>query len=239
MYYLAAGEGPTITLLHGAALTIETNWSNQIPIFSRKYKIVAIDLRGHGRTNNPSNILNYDIMTRDVVKFLEKLKIGKTHLVGFSMGGMIAARIALDHPELVKTLVLCSSGYNVSKEGLDLFAMSVNPNLLEANQELADFYRRIHRSNGPEYWKQLLALLIKSSKGHKISLPVLSRINVPTLIVVGDSDPYGFTEQAIEMCGAIKGSELAVFPNTSHMVPNNKSKLFNETVMDFLERRGS
>lgn len=239
MHYTIAGEGPTITLLHGAALTIETNWSNQIPIFSRKYRVVAMDLRGHGRTNNPSNTLDYETMAGDVSKLLEKLNTGKTSLIGFSMGGMIATRVTIDHPELVKTLILCSSGYYVSEEGLNLFARSVNPQMLEeANPELADFYRRIHRSGGLDYWKQLLDQLVKSSKKHRISLADLSRINVPTLILVGDHDPYGFTGQVLEMFGAVKGSELAIFPDTGHLIPNSKPRLFNETVIDFLERRG-
>jgi len=239
IYYAIAGEGPPLALLHGAALTIETNWSNQIPIFSRKYKVVAIDLRGHGRTNNPSNIMNYDTMAEDVAKFLDRLRFGKSHLIGFSMGGMIAARIALSYPELAKTLILCSSGYHVSREAQHLFAKSVDPKTMEETDlERADFYRRIHKKGRSNYWKRLLKQLIKSSRS-KTDLNDLSKINVPTLIIVGDQDPYGFTRQAIEMHDVIRGSELAVFPDIGHLIPNKKPRLFNETVLDFLERRGS
>lgn len=71
-----------------------------------------------------------------------------------------------------------------------------------------------------------------------MSLTDLTKISVPTLIVVGDRDPYGFTKQTIEMHDAIRGSELAIFPNSGHMIPD-KAKLFNEIVLDFLERRGN
>lgn len=238
MYYAVAGEGPPIALIHGAAMTVETNWSNQIPVFSRRYRVMAMDLRGHGRTTNPSGILDHHTMAEDVVKLLEKLHFEKTHIIGFSMGGMIAIRIALDHPELVRTLTLCGSGHYVSDEARDLFAKSADPQMMEeANSEWVPFYRRIHKEDGPDYWKRLLNQLIKSSQ-HKIPLAELSRIRVPTLIIVGDHDPYGFTRHALEMHDAITGSELAVFPNTGHLIPNNKPKLFNEIVLGFLNRRG-
>lgn len=239
MYYAIAGEGPTLALLHGAALTIETNWSNQIPVFSRKYRVVAMDLRGHGRTNNPSNIMSHNIMAEDVINLLDRLHFERIHFIGFSIGGMIATRIALSHMETVKTLILCSSGYRVSKEARDLFAKSIDPKAMEEDDlERADFYKRIHIKGGPNYWKRLLRQIIKSSRSKIVSLSDLSKINVPTLIIVGDQDPYGFTKQAIEMHNAIRGSELAIFPDMGHLIPNKKPKLFNETVLDFLERRG-
>ena len=87
-------------------------------------------------------------------------------------------------------------------------------------------------------WKKLLKLLIKTTAEYKLSLHDISTINLPTLIVVGDHDPYGFTEQALEIHDAIQNSELAFFPDTDHMIPERKAKLFNETVLDFLKRRG-
>jgi pimeloyl-ACP methyl ester carboxylesterase len=239
MYYIIAGEGQPIALIHGAVLNIGTNWSGQIPVFSRNFKVIAMDLRGHGRTNNPSGILDHNTMAEDVASLLEKLHIGKTNLVGFSRGGTLAIRIALSHPELVNTLTICSSGYYVSKEGLNLFHKNMDPKTMEeSGSEWVAFYRRIHRTNGIDYWKQLINQLRKSPK-RKISLAELSRINVPTLIVVGDKDPYGFTQQAIEIHEALKDSELAVLPNTGHWVPEKKARRFNETVMDFLKRRSN
>lgn len=240
MYYMVAGEGHALTLLHGAALTIETNWANQIPVLSRKYRVVAVDLRGHGRTNNPRGILNHDLMLGDVHRFIEEMGLAGMHLLGFSMGGMIALRLTFEHPELVKTLILCGAGYRLSKEGHELFAENANPKTMEeTNPEWAEFYRRIHRSGGTDSWKKLLRQLTSSPKSRGLSLEDLSRIHVPTLIIVGDRDPYGFAEQAFEMHGAIRGSELAVFPDAGHMIPEKKAKLFNETVLDFLERRGA
>lgn len=228
-----------MALIHGAAMTIETNWANQIPIFSRRYKVAAMDLRSHGRTNNPSNILDYNIMAEDVAKLLEKLRLGKTHLIGFSLGGVMAIRMVLSHPELVKTLILCSSGYNISKDSLNFFAKSMNPKKMEdTNSEWTAFYRWIHKKNGTNHWKQLIDQLSRSPK-YRIGLADLSRIDVSTLIVVGDKDPYGFTRQAMKMHDFIKDTELAIFPNTGHLVPEKKALLFNEIVLDFLERRGN
>jgi len=238
MYYSSAGKGQTVVLIHGAALTSESNWSNQIPIFSKRYRVIAMDLRSHGRTNNPANSLDVNIMAEDVVKLLEKLDLGKVHVIGFSLGGVIAIRVVLKHPKLVKTLTICSSGYYVSDENLSFFAKSMDSNKMEdTNSEKAAFYRWIHKKGGTEHWIKLINQILKAPK-NEIALKTLSGIDVPTLIIVGDRDQYGFTKQAMEMYDVIKNAELAIFPNTDHLVPQKKSSLFNKTVLNFLQRRG-
>lgn len=237
MYYLIAGEGTPVTLLHGATLTLETNWSNQIPVFSKTHRVITMDLRGHGRTNNPSKILNQTVFSTDVIKLLEKLHVQRTHLIGFSMGGMAALHIALDTPQLVTTLILCSSGYYVSERSRVLFAQNIDPTSLEnLNSKWVDFYRTIHRESGVEYWKCLFKQLVEYPKHHEVSFQQLSKIHVPTLLIVGDRDPYGFTKQALEMHSMIVDSELAILPDTGHMVPTKSSKIFNEIVLNFLAK---
>jgi pimeloyl-ACP methyl ester carboxylesterase len=237
MHYLISGEGPPVTLLHGAALTLETNWSNQIPVFSRTNRVIALDLRGHGRTNNPSMVLSQAVFYTDVINLLEKLRVLQTHLIGFSMGGMTALRIALDAPQLVKTLILCSTGYYVSKRSRTLFAQNIDPftpgNL---DSEWVDFYRTIHRESGENSWKRLFKQLTEYPKHHKVSLQQLSTIHAPTLLIVGDRDPYGFTKQAMEIHSAIANSELAILPDTGHMIPTKNAQVFNEVVLRFLAK---
>ena len=238
MNYTVAWEGPTLTLLHGAALTIETNWANQIPVLSRKHRILAMDLRGHGRTNNPCGIISHDLMVNDVLSFLKKMDIERTNLLGFSMGGMIATRIALKRLELVNTLILCATGYYVTKEGHELFAKKVDPQLIEgSNPKWTGFYSRIHVGEGPDSWRKLLKQFKDSPTRYKVELHDLSRISAPTLIVVGDRDPYGFTKQALDMHEAIRGSEFAILPDAGHMIMEKKAELFNKIVLDFPDRR--
>jgi pimeloyl-ACP methyl ester carboxylesterase len=237
MHYLMSGEGPPITLLHGAALTLETNWSNQIPVFSRTHRVIAVDLRGHGRTNNPSTALSQAVFATDVINLLEKLQVPQTHLIGFSMGGMTALRIALNAPQLVKSLILCSTGYYVSERSRTLFAQNIDPFTLEnLDSEWVEFYRTIHRASGENSWKRLVKQLTESPKHHKLSLPQLATIHAPTLLIVGDRDPYGFTQQAMEMHSAIADSALAILPDTGHMIPTKNAKVFNEMVLRFLAK---
>lgn len=136
---------------------------------------------------------------------------------------MIALCIALDHPELVKNLILCSTGYYISKKSLNLFSKRINPTTIEKNNpKLLDFYKSNHLGEEPNYWKQLLNQLKKYGKTQKTSLLDLSKIRAPVLIIVGDHDLYGFTNQAIKMHNAIKKSELAIFPKNGNSIPNNK-----------------
>jgi 3-oxoadipate enol-lactonase len=108
LYYEEHGEGEPLLLLMGLGVPIE-GWIRQTPHFARRYRTILLDNRGIGRSGKPLGAYTATAMARDAIHVLDHLKIPKAHLVGLSMGGMIAMELAARHPERVKSAVLAST----------------------------------------------------------------------------------------------------------------------------------
>lgn len=105
IFYEVAGEGPPLVLLHANPLD-HTMWLYQIASFSRRYTVVAPDLRGYGRSDKPESAFGFANMANDIVGIVRDLGFERVALAGCSIGATLALAIGLDHPELVRALVL-------------------------------------------------------------------------------------------------------------------------------------
>src|SRR5271165_903377 len=106
------GSGPRVVLLHGLGSCLQ-DWQPQIAALADRYTVIAIDLRGHGESGKPPGPYSMEMLAADVRQVLEKLETGPVHVVGLSLGGMVAFQLAADAPELVRTLVIVNSGPEV------------------------------------------------------------------------------------------------------------------------------
>jgi pimeloyl-ACP methyl ester carboxylesterase len=116
MYYEVHGEGDPIVLLHGAYMSIDSNWAGLIPTLAKDHQVIAVELQSHGHTSDRDTPITYEGMSDDVAALLDELKIDKAALFGFSMGGGVAIRFAIDHPEKVTRIVAASAGYKYDEE---------------------------------------------------------------------------------------------------------------------------
>jgi pimeloyl-ACP methyl ester carboxylesterase len=112
--YLTAGAGEPVVLIHGLHASAEINW--QLPgtlrALAERYRVVALDLRGHGRSGKPAEADAYGLqMVEDVTRLMDHLQIPRAHLVGYSLGGMIALRFIADHPDRVLSGTLGGIGW--------------------------------------------------------------------------------------------------------------------------------
>jgi 3-oxoadipate enol-lactonase len=105
----AGAHGPAVVLLHGLAASADLNWSEAVPYLRPRYRVVAPDLRGHGRTRACSNPFTLEDAADDVAALAEALALGPFIAVGYSMGGAIAQLLVRRHPHLVTALVLCAT----------------------------------------------------------------------------------------------------------------------------------
>ena len=108
IYYEMAGQGEPLLLLHGLGSRSD-DWQLQLPAFAARYCVVAADMRGHGRTAKPPGPTSVPMMAADVLGLLDALGIDAAHVVGLSMGGMIAFQMAVNRPERVRSLVIVNS----------------------------------------------------------------------------------------------------------------------------------
>ena len=94
----------------------EMSWFNQVPVFSKQYRLITPDYRGQGRTTNSDTPLSYDLMAEDIVRLMDYLGYDSAYIVGWSDGGTIAIDLAIHHPEHVKALV--AYGAKINPNGL-------------------------------------------------------------------------------------------------------------------------
>ena len=252
--YVETGKGEVVVFLHGYTGSTE-DWAKQISFFSKKYRIIAVDHRGHGKTEAPSRKEDYaiQIFSEDVYTMLNKLGVGRCCLVGHSMGGYMALQLILDHPEIVKALVLVDTasgqverpkGFAELRAKLDELARSKG---LQAafEYEAANNPLRIERfKEHPEQHEISLKKTLNTSVNGYIYVarsfgewpPVTDRlgeIDVPTLIFWGEEDAP-FLKPSQIMNQSISGSRLVKIPGVGHNPHEEVPDIFNQTLADFL-----
>lgn len=240
MYYEIhgpAGAQPLV-LVHGALATFQSGWQRQLSIFSQKYQVVGLDLRGHGRSNNPAGQLDLRQMANDLLALLRHLGYEKVHLLGFSGGSSVALCFAARHHEYLSSLMLVSNNMDLQD----------NP----SSQNFWDL-ERVKREE-PRWWASLgrmhdqpvedLFRWWAEEDGHRPNFEAedLAHVNTPTLLIAGDRDPMIPLRQTMRLFDALPDAYLGVLPATGHDAPQKRPELFNQTILDFLkyveERQG-
>lgn len=257
MYYEVHGSGPALVMIMGLGANA-AHWDPPVVrAFAHHFSVVLFDNRDAGRTTGPETAYTVKDMADDVVGLMDHLGLDKAHVLGISMGGMIAQEVALGHPQRVDHLILgCTTcgvvrGVAPSQEVLDVLMrpaaggrMSLATAIATSRIVLAPgwlwkhFYRlpelalRVGRyPTRPEgYARQLGAI------GAFDTAPRLGRIQAPTLILHGDRDVLLPPENAHILASLIPGSRLVIFPGAAHMFNTENPGLFQKTVLDFLGR---
>ncbi|MFO1000468.1 MAG: alpha/beta hydrolase [Planctomycetaceae bacterium] len=116
--FSSEGSGDPVVLIHGLHSSTELNWRNPgiIKMLAKNYRVICLDLPGHGESDKPESKDAYGLqMVHDVARIMEHLKVQKAHIVGYSLGGMVALKFADEHPEMTLSVTLCGMGW--MKEG--------------------------------------------------------------------------------------------------------------------------
>ena len=108
IYYEIYGEGSPLLFIHGLGSST-CDWNAQTDYFSEHYKVIALDLRGHGQSDKADGEYSIPLFAEDVSCLIKKLTLKEINIVGISLGGMIAMQLSIDHPELVKSLIIVNS----------------------------------------------------------------------------------------------------------------------------------
>lgn len=218
LYYEIYGEGEPLLLLHGNGQSISA-FMNQIDFFSKRFKVILVDCRGRGNSSFDYNKeLTYTLEANDISLFLEKIGIEKTHIFGWSDGGIIGLIMAMKYPEKVNKLI--AMGANINPQGLkDLDGMfNTIKELKKGNDGKNDLFISLYK---------LMAYY------PKLNYDDLKVIKAKTLIMAGDRDVIK-NVHTIKMYEAIKGAQLAILPNETHYFPEENPSFFNELVLKFL-----
>ncbi len=251
MNYEIEGKGENLVLIHGAGENLNM-WYHQLPVFSKSYRVIAYDVRGAGKTESPEGEYSISLFAEDVYQLMNAIGVQDACFLGYSMGGRIALELALNHPELVKALVLASSPIGLtppsprsepqqrgpmpeisSKEDMKAFAermatTAFSPGFESKNPAEVERYINIKLQNQPEGISRMMRSL-----GGIASRPDLSKVKCPVLIIVGENDPLVGVEPGRQTHEALANSKLVTMP-TGHAAPMELPEEFNAAVLEFL-----
>jgi pimeloyl-ACP methyl ester carboxylesterase len=248
MYFVDHGEGDPLVMLHGGTGTALSNWTPYIPTFSQKFRVIAPDLRGHGKTNNPQGEWRYDLMADDIAALITDLDLKNPSICGWSDGGEIALELAMRYPGLASAYIVgavmikYSDSYLQSIKGWGFEGPGeVNFDQIQsATPEYVEMIQEAHSPQGSEYWKELLTgISTMWFTPFNYTDEDFRKISATMLIMIGDRDQFIPVEHAVEMYRLIPNAELAVVPNGDHALPRTKVDLFADTVMEFLSRNSA
>ena len=234
--YDVHGAGPPLILLHGATSIGREDFAAQIPLLSRGFLVHVPDARGHGRTRwDAANGFRYDWLVDDVEAFADELGLATFHVVGFSMGAMTALQLAARSPERLRTLVVI--GITTQREPrLSVARHLMDPARIDRDDPpfRAILERRHDAGQGAGAWRTLLPAIAADVAVQPLLSPRdLRRIELPSMVVCGDRDPFVPVDHAWGMQRQLPDGRLFVAPECGHEVTAKRPALFNEALGGF------
>lgn len=229
IHYTDEGAGTPVVLLHGLGVTSHLQWraGGQIAALSKHYRVIALDARGHGRSDRPHDPKQYgNEMSKDLARLLDHLNIAKAHVVGYSMGGFIALNFAVTHPDRVLSAAVCAAGW-----------VQPTPDNLAFSEGVAQDFERgkldvvLKRLGGyPEFnfaerlgvWAALtlsgssrpFAAASRGSHDLDVSENQLRDSQVPMLTLIGEKD--GLVPEAQALHDRMTKHQLILLPGMTH-----------------------
>lgn len=215
--YIEKGEGRPLIMLHGNGGSLK-HFKNQIAFFSKYYKVIAIDTRGHGKTPMGEKPFTIEQFAEDLKNFMNEKNIDKAFIMGFSDGGNIALTFALKYQDRIEKMITC--GANIYPEGLK-----------KTEFEIRLLSYKFHRLICPNSRRtRLLDLIINQPH---IKPEELYNIKVPVMVVAGTNDMIK-EEHTRLIYKSLPYAQLK-FISGGHTLPIIKPKKFNSAVYDFLK----
>ncbi len=249
--YAIAGKGPLLVLLHGVGGN-RYNWTDQMDAFADRYTVVAWDARGYGDSSDTPPLQVFSDFGDDLAALIGHLGHDTAHLVGLSMGGMIALDLVTRRPNLVASLTLADTtpgfGPSEATERAEFLARRLTPlqngarlrdiaddmapvlvSKTAGNAVRAAVLDSLHRLREQPYMRALQALTIVDLSAS------LDKVNVPTLVIVGEHDIVTPPQKSEQLADAISGAELVKIPDCGHLSNIEKPDEFNRHLAEFLQ----
>ncbi len=251
LYYESRGSGDPIVFIHGLG-SYTGDWQGQVDALSDAFRVVTLDLRGHGQSDKPPGPYFVPLFAADVAKLMRALDLGPAHVVGLSLGGAVAFQLALDAPSLVRTLAIVNSGpsfvvswkirvalfiriFMLKTFGLRKLAETIAGRLFPKPQHEA--LRRAfvdHMiTNDPRAYEASTRAVVGWTVEDQ-----LAAIRCPVLVLSGDRDytPVAMKEAYVQK---LPDARLEVLVDAGHACSIERPEAFNAIIRQFLLRASS
>ncbi len=253
LYFESYGEGFPLILIRGLGSNAD-HWYEQVPILSREYKVITFDNRGIARSNNPGGTLSILMMAQDTIGLLDAIGITRCHLLGLSLGGMIAQEVTINYPDRIKGLILASThcgGIHKISAGAEvtaLFTEMINvgdeaskikagaclfdPETLAKRPEVLRKYTEISMKYPAD-----AEILTKQSEAvlNFDTFDRLPQIQAPTLVITGDADLLVPPDNSNILAERIPGAKLKIISGGGHQILVEQPEACNKAILEFLQ----
>ena len=255
LYYEIHGSGKPLVLISGLGYSL-WQWHKMVPFLAEYFQVITFDNRGVGQSDKPAGPYTAQMLAADTVGLLDALHVEKAVVMGHSMGGFIAQAMALDFPQLVEKLILCSTNFggphhvpvtpeamkvltDVSSDAVTRFknglVVSTAPGWAERNAQMIQEWIEWRSANpiqpGPYQAQLAIGLgLLPEAAAFEDKLP---RLRIPTLILFGEHDKVVPPENATLLSKKIANSKVVILPEAGHFFPMEIPEAASRAVIEF------
>ena len=236
-----------IVFIHGVGLTHEI-WQPQLDFF-KNYSNLSYDILGHGKSSLTKKNINFDDFSLQLIELIDKLKIEKIHLVGFSIGSLIARNFATRYSERLQSLILLGSIYKRSEQQ----QKTVNERFEQAKKELKLSSQALKRwftdkylENNPDTYKKISSILSANNMANFLKVYELfvkhkndenfEKIYSKTLVMTGEHDTGSTIEMSQQLNNIIKNSELKIIKDGKHLCGIECADDVNLAIKNFVDK---
>ncbi|MDR9797637.1 alpha/beta hydrolase [Aeribacillus pallidus] len=251
-YYTDVGKGEPVILIHGVGLDL-TMWEQQVYALSSQYRVISYDMMGHGKSACPPVPYTLSQFVEQLDVLFSNLDIPQAHLIGFSMGGLVAQSYAIQHPEKLSSLTLISSVARRNDEQRKgvlsrIKEVEEHGHKTTINAAIKRWFTRTFISEHPEVIRRIRYRLETNNPDAYLAAyrvfatadaevyDRLPEIKCPTLIVTGELDQGSTPEMAELMGNLIPHSEVVIIPGIKHMLPIEAGGQLNQLLLSTLEK---
>jgi 3-oxoadipate enol-lactonase len=247
LHYEVEGDGSPLLLLHGLGGNLHT-WDADTPVFARHHRVLRPDLRGCGASDKPPGPYSPALFARDLDALCAAVGVEPVHVVGISMGGVVAQRFALDHPSRVRSLVLVSTSSEVGaastaawrrladmieRRGFDTrsadASRAFSPGFAAQHPEMVAELGRRNSLNDPRSY----AAAARAMSDYNWTAELV-RLAVPTLVLQGLEDQLTPPGGSVKMARVLPRARLLLIPGAGHNLPMEQPEVFRNSVLAFV-----
>lgn len=249
MYYVdnQRQNKPVLIFIHGLGENLDS-WTNQLAYFDADYRVIAMDLRGHHRSEDGVKPITIKQFAADIIELCDKLHIDKANFVGLSMGGIICQQLAIDYQDRMLSVSLCNTASYASDEAKSKLVGRLEKIKSISMDEMADFIVTacLPEQYDQKIYDQAFAIFRLNRKEPYMAATIatfsidyrkdLSKITIPTLIFTGEFDKATPPEASQFIHSMIPQSELHIIAGVGHLSKLEKPVEFNQLIADFIQK---
>ena len=236
-----------IVFIHGVGLTYEI-WQPQLDFF-KNYSNLSYDILGHGKSSLTKQNISFDDFSEQLVDLIDELKIEKIHLVGFSIGSLIARNFATKYSKRLQSLILLGSIYKRSEQQQKIVNERFNQAKKElklSRQALKRWFTDKYLENNPNTYEKISSILSENNMANFLKVYELfvrhkndedfEKIQTKTLVMTGEHDIGSTIEMSQQLNNIIKGSELKIIKDGKHLCGIECADEVNLAIKNFVNK---